>query len=571
MKERCTKVFAVVLIAMISMSMVLTGCGGNSQNSNTATTTTAQENTQNATDSSNATQETKYSWQEDTSPFNFDLYFFASWGTGYPWHGTQVEKYITEDTGVTPNIIIPTGNDKEYLNVMIASDDLPDAMILEWNSPETKKLIESGKIYSINELSEQYAPEFMDMIPEDVTKYHSKADGKLYYLPSFMPSKQEWDESLEKHNARPLFIQKGIYEALGSPAVDTPDKLLALLKEVKAKYPDVKPFAIEPPLDVVQWNSLCGSETLTYFAGIFAPETYSKDLYLENDQVKMIFENPNFVEAVRFLNTLYKEGLISTDILMTKAESASDNYKTAQYAVTGMFPIDVWKTYNPNIMSLYNDEGKTYMPLEIMSYNGKQAQFAGTRGAGWVASMVTKNAKDPGRIIRYFEYSWSDEGQIANLFGREGETFEFVNGVPKYLPAVSEEMQKDPNALADKYGFESKLLMWRSKWGSLQKLAVSPVEFTNYLESVQKYAVDIWDMGLDNLDPNPTSSEGIAYAKVKSIWNKYLSKMVLAKDDAEFDASYAAGMKEIEEAGLEKIKKVMTENHLADMKVKAGK
>ncbi len=53
------------------------------------------------------------SWKLDISPFEFDLYFYASWGTGYPWRGSLVEQYITEDTGVKPNIIIPTGNEKE--------------------------------------------------------------------------------------------------------------------------------------------------------------------------------------------------------------------------------------------------------------------------------------------------------------------------------------------------------------------------------------------------------------------------------------------------------------------------
>lgn len=88
------------------------------------------------------------------------------------------------------------------------------------------------------------------MIPEKIKTYHNQPDGKLYYFPSFFTSKDEYDQSYEKHGARPLFIQKGIYEALGSPALNTPEDLLQLLKDIKAKYPSVKPFAIEPPVDV---------------------------------------------------------------------------------------------------------------------------------------------------------------------------------------------------------------------------------------------------------------------------------------------------------------------------------
>ena len=564
MSKGYSKLVRAVLAAMLVFSLLLTGCG------QTEPKSSQQSDTQTGNQNQSESQEGLLSWQKDTSPFEFDLYFFAAWGTHYPWRGALVEKYITEDTGVTPNIIIPTGNEKEYLNVMIASGDLPDAMVLEWYAPETKRLIEAGYIHSINDLSAQYAPELMDMISEDVIKYHSHSDGKLYYLPSFMPTKEEYEQSLEKHGARSLFIQKRIYEGLGKPSADTPEKLLQILRDIRDKYPDVKPFSIESPVDVTQWG-LTGNLTMQYFAGIFAPETYGKDIYLDNGQIKLIFENENFIEAVRFLNQIYKEGLISVDTLMMKHEVWGDTVDSAQWGVTGRFPIDIWKSHNIKIMQLKKDEGYTYIPLEFQKYNGKEPQFAGGRGAGWVASMVTKNAKNPGRIIRYFEYCWSDAGQIANMFGREGETFDFVNGIPQYKPEILKDIEENPDALENKYGFEQRLLMWRSKWGGLQKIAMAPPSYAEYLKDVGKYGVDIWELGLDNLDPDPSSDAGVAYQKIKNIWNKYLAQMILSESDDDFKASYDAAMKEIKEAGLEKVREVMTQNHIKDLQAKGVK
>jgi len=79
------------------------------------------------------------------------------------------------------------------------------------------------------------------------------------------------------------------------------------------------------------------------------------------------------------------------------------------------------------------------------------------------------------------------------------------------------------------------------------------------------------DLGLDNLDPDPTSDAGVAYQKIKNIWNKYLAQMVLAENDNDFYAAYQAAMKEIQEAGLEKVREVMTQNHLKDLEVKGVK
>lgn len=72
--------------------------------------------------------------------------------------------------------------------------------------------------------------------------------------------------------------------------------------------------------------------------------------------------------------------------------------------------------------------------------------------------------------------------------------------------------------------------MWRSKWGGWQKIAMAPQSFGDYLKSVSSYGVDIWNLGLDSLDPDPASDEGVAYAKIKNIWNKYLARMVLAEN-----------------------------------------
>lgn len=149
MIKRYYRLFAVILALLILTSMALIGCSkGDANNAvkdeNQQAEPVDKKDNDSSSDENAGGDESDSelaSWQKDTSPFEFDIYFFAAWGTQYPWRGALVEKYITEDTGVTPNIIIPTGNEQEYLNVMIASDDLPDAMVLEWYAPETTRLI----------------------------------------------------------------------------------------------------------------------------------------------------------------------------------------------------------------------------------------------------------------------------------------------------------------------------------------------------------------------------------------------------------------------------------------------
>jgi len=510
------------------------------------------------------------SWQKDTSPFTFDLYFYGAWGTFYPWKGSYVEKVIEGKTGVRPNIIVPTGNEQEYLSVMVASNKYPDAMVLEWYGDMTKRIIGAGKIFPIKELTDKYAPEFWSQIDADVKAYHSQPDGNLYYLPSFMSSKEDYARSLEKQTFRPWFIQRGIYEALGKPRVDTPEKLLDMLRTIKQRYPNKKVVSIASPIDTNQWG-LTANYTLAYLLGAYAPETYGNQFYVEGNTVKLAFESKGMVEAIKFLNTLVREALLPIDLLTLKHDTYGEQMRAGIYALVTPFPIDVWKRENPAVLQATGNVGDTYMPMEYLHVGGKSPQYAGGRGTGWVASMVTKTAKDPGRIIRYFQYSWSEEGQMDNLFGKLGETYTMVNGIPKYNPSILDEMNKTGDAFWDKYGFERRLLMWRSVPATLQKLAIAPQEYTDYLMDTGKYAVDIYDQGLDNLTPDPASKEGVAFQKIKDAWTRAVAQMIIAPDDAALNDVYTKAMKEISDNGLEDVRKVMWANHLTDVNKKLGR
>lgn len=543
----------VVLVAILGLLIATMGFARGGQQSQTSTQPTpAPAGT--------------LSWQQDTSPFTFDLFFYGAWGGNYPWRGSYVEEIISAKTGVTPNIIIPTGDEKEFLSVIVASGNYPDAMILELTSEIGKRIIDAGHVFPIEDLSRQYAPEFWGEIPDSIKSYHAADDGKLYVIPSFFSSEEDFAASLEKHSFRPFFIQRGIYEELGRPPVDTPDQLFNLFQTIKQRYPDLRPFSMSPPLDVAQWG-FTGSFTLAYLLGAFAPETYGNQYYLDNGQVRIVFQSPGMVDALRFMNRLYRADILSVDNLTEPHAGYGDKVSAAIYAVATRFPIDIWKTHNPQIQRVTGDVGRTYMPLDYLKVNGRDPQYAGGRGAGWVGSMVMRNANDPGRIIRYFQYSWSEEGQMDNLFGKLGETYEMVNGLPRYLPSITEEMETNPE-FWDKYGFERRLLMWRNPYPGHQRVATAPPEFTEYLQYSGQFAVDIWDLGLNNLEPDPSSREGVTLQRIRDVWNRTMARMIIAENDAAFTAAYNAGIAEIQQAGLTSVLQVMQQNHLADLERK---
>jgi putative aldouronate transport system substrate-binding protein len=90
-------------------------------------------------------------------------------------------------------------------------------------------------------------------------------------------------------------------------------------------------------------------------------------------------------------------------------------------------------------------------------------------------------------------------------------------------------------------------------------------------EMLAKYNFDGNVLGLDNIEPEGSTSEGVINAKIKDLWNKTIPKLVLAKSEGEFDAIYADFVKDMDKVGAAKVEKVMYERHLLDLEKKGVK
>lgn len=555
---------------------VLAGCSSNTNtNSNadsskqeTANTGNAGKEANNAGAEGTTAEAGGPSWKQDTSPFTFTQYFYGNWASNYLWKDQFAMKLVTEKTGITIDRKLATGSDDDYLNTMIASGDLPDTIMLDWNNPAVSKLIKNGMVYSIDELIEKYAPDLKDMLDPEMVKYHS-VDGKLWYLPNYFETKERLTSGVPITPIRPWFIRKDIYEAIGSPKIETTDDLLAALKQAKAKFPDVSPVGVEF-FDVAK-NGFEGSLSMDYLIYSFAPQLLEERIKDEAKIVEYPMRNKGFIDAFRYLNTLSREGLFDPQLLIYKQEQYEEKLYGAQYAVASQFMDGMYTRYNPKIESTLGAE-KKYDILDGIQANGQTPRYPASRLMGWQGFFITKKAKNPERIIRFAEYAWSDEGQLDFLYGKEGETYEMVDGLPQYKPEVRDLMLKDNNAWYAKYGLTASTLLWRS--GTTIDAAATrdfkkdqPEQF-EAKKLLEKYNFDVYPLGMENLEPEGSTAEGVINVKVKDLWNKTIPKLVLAKSDNEFNAVYDDFIAQMDKVGAANVEKVMYERHLEDMKKK---
>jgi putative aldouronate transport system substrate-binding protein len=112
--------------------------------------------------------------------------FKSHMGVGtIPGKDNEHVKYVEEKTGVVYELVTtaPGSEPTEFLNLMIASDDLPD--ILRPIGGIEQTLIKQGGALALDDLLPKYAPNVWKNIPEEAWDIVRSAspDGHIYYVP----------------------------------------------------------------------------------------------------------------------------------------------------------------------------------------------------------------------------------------------------------------------------------------------------------------------------------------------------------------------------------------------------
>ena len=481
---------------------------------------------------------------------NFQWYVnYPWWQYGKKWQEYPVLKEVSEITGVVPEVSIPSGNAAEKLSLMIATNQLPDMITLDLFDSNVDKLIKQDKVYSFDELIEKYEPGFKNEISEDVYNYtKSEIDGKLYGLPSFFVPQWRYDKKIDI-GAWTYNVRKDIYRELGSPDMSTPEKFIDALKKFKEKYPVLDGKASIPlSLGEDAWSIMVIEASF----GI-------KNLYVESDtKVYHKYRNPNYIEVVKFLNRLYREGLLDDRIFMKKLPQLEEDWASNVFAV----PLHYFGLDSANGLLDSKKPESHFIAVEPMKAV-PEIEFSGLNRLGWTISMITKKAKDPEALIKFARYMWSPDGNLLIYYGHEGEHYFKVNNTLYRAGWVADERARDFD------GFSQKTGIWTYRFFYYEWFR----ENTDFLnddlkrntELANKYASD-WTKYDYRINPEPTSIEGVIHTRIWDIIDREYPKVILADTEEQAVAGYHSLMKMLNEAGLDQLEQFYTERYRKNIK-----
>lgn len=477
------------------------------------------------------------SGEEKSDLLEFEFYRDYSWDVGkYEFDETNlISKWVIDNKKVKVNFTWPGGSAEDKFNLMVASNTLPEVIMIPRDSTWLNLISSDGlsdKILPLDEFYYKYEGYRTNV--DAATVDFTRVNGKIYGMLNW-PKQGEW-----MGYGTGLVINKKIYEELGSPDISTLDGLYEYLKMVKAADPSIVPF--QPASGEVTFGLLW----CCYGDGRIPEDTYGimrKDV---DGKLVHIINDPRFPEFISFLRKLYKEALISPEYSIEMAEPIMTKLKKQKVAVfCGVDGINVADSARSVLEAAGRENPYDCVPLPAAPGTDPATIVSGQSSAvGWNVICLTQNANYEngvyveGRaeaIYAYLDWVFSNEGQRLMLCGPEGELWEGLdeNDFPifkegKSLNLTSDEMKRIPvgnfmypgNASyvdSLKNDLFGKLDPSELSWTNIQQM-----KFANQLREATEFT------GIESIEDMEISQ---IYVRADDYWKGKMVELVVSDDD----------------------------------------
>jgi len=535
------KPFLVLAMASV-LALSSVACSNNSNNNENAQPQASSS--QPAASSSASAEATananEAAWKLDTSPVDLTWFVGASW-YGRTWGDSLVSKYITEKTGVNVKIEVPSGDANEQLTLMMTSGQLPDLISMGSWETSVKKLWEGDHVYALNELADKYDPYFYKVAGDGTLKWYKQENGNTYGIPNDSYSPNLMHETGMTAANQTFLVRKDLYEEMGSPDLSTPEGFLNALQLLKDKYSEYKGQKMSPFF--AQGNVAYGmSEYLQNLLAI----PYEKD-----GQVYDRVTDPDYIAWLKTFRAAYERKLINADFLVDSDTQVEEKTNNARYFMmvrewNGMVGV------NPILAASANPDSYYIAVDGPRNSKGDTAKLFPGNMDGWMVTMISKSTKNPERAIRFLTYLASEEGQKDLFLGKEGETWDLVNGNPQLKPELAEMAATDIEKLEKEYGVLDTYWMMRNpvivnQWRP-EKAAV-----IKQMEDFANAQADI-DSGIyKGLDPLGDSEAAVSWSRISQNWQEVVPELIMSKSDADFDRVLEDFLKRRDNYGYDKV------------------
>jgi putative aldouronate transport system substrate-binding protein len=480
----------------------------------------------------------------------------AGWNPPLTWNLDEntVTGTITKNTGVYFEMNIPPEDGAAKLSLMLVSGTLPDVMSIT-DGNMIRELIEAGKVWKMEELLKTYDPasHLLKDFPNDIKQVLMVRDGDWYAFPSHIasPDAQKtyppapFYEDYFKYSINNAFMwDNKVLELAGLSKNDlqTEAQVLAAWRKVKAMNLTVNGAAVMPLMLDANYQST----SLWFLLNSFGAE--------EVDQAGNYHDRllaPQAKHALKFLNTLYREGIIDAGQLTYDDAQVRANFASGRVlSFMG----------NPAGMGAEKTHGNYWSSGPIVSSDGARPVMskAFQPTGGWMQTFISKGTKNPAALAKWLSYMSGSDGIRLAYLGLPGVDYN-INAAGQAIITAQGAQNKENQS---KTGVFAYWPFHHTAWtySSIMPAPAGDHPEVNYQQvscALGKYKdTYIYDASLLErptgfIDPN--SDIGIIQLQIENFKKSQISAIVTAASDAAFESAYNTLISRLKSLGIDQL------------------
>ncbi len=409
---------------------------------------------------------------------------------GTPPDNNYWTKWIQANYGDKNNVTIkfetsPRFDNNAKLQMWMAAGTSPDLCYTNELEP-VNNFINTGGLAPLDDALNKYGAQLKEFLgPDILAKGISVKDGKRYVIRA--------KRAVDANEAS--WIRKDWLDKLGLPMPDTTTEWYDAMKAFKEKNPDrvgqVVPFVMNYD---VGWraNNLIES---------FKTDKSDISRYVYNGRYLQVFA-PGVKDAIKFLNKMYNEGLISKEFPLDQGEN-------------GIWTSDMINGYGGFIIHNYDYPLRGPIPGIVTNLKAKypKAQlvpcdpFTDKDGkhtkrlqdiAGIQMFVPRTSANKVNDVIKYLNWMSDPDVLFFLQYGEEGKNHTMENGIPKVVVATGETVMNSANNID--YTMIVNQVVGKTKEDTMKRNSLT------YPGDFQQLFIDAWKLGISDAYMPPENS-----------------------------------------------------------------
>lgn len=354
----------------------------------------------------------------------------------------------------------PAASYNDQKSTRIASDDMPDIMLV--STSDVRTYARDDMFVNLSEHRDEL-PHLFALLDANESLGMLTVDGDFYSAPTLQRDNPDLRRSGSLLNFRTDLLAK---YGLEVPA--TFEDLYQAMKTIKENEPDLVGLT-------------CRSGTRKFMDRVAYPLGAGSAMYYDADQGGKWVYGPaseNFKLVLEYLNKLYSEGLLDADY----ATNSKDQWAEKLSNGTAMATIDndgVVRNYNAALAAVDPSFKLEVIPVPVNALGEQRIEFYDKNWTdqNWV---IATSSDKIDLCLKFLDWCYSDEGALTNGYGKEGVSYDLVDGNPIVKPELLE--QYAANAANASYDIQT-------------ALGVGLNDVSPYVDAGCQYQMEIYLMG----------------------------------------------------------------------------